>query len=486
MPKPSNLTEQLARRNGRIASQEPLSEEVSVVDIASPRDRKADPASQSGQLRGAIAPTTPQVDDWSPLTQDLVDSMPRVWTRGLLYFLVAFAAIVLPWAMFSQVDQTGIARGRLEPKGKTFKLDAPVAGKVVEINVQEGGTVKAGQPLLTLESDLARSELQQAEAKIEGQLNRIAQLERIKNQLRIATRTQQLLSQAQTSEQQAQTNQIEARFSSNQRAYRLAQDRLAQDLREVERYRQLSQEGIVPETKLVEVERIASESRGVLDRAQADIQQTQAELKKQESSRDRVTRTGELSVVESQKQSEEINTQIGDLRSEIAQTQKALASLKWQLQQRIIRTPVAGTIFQLPIQKAGAVVQPGQTIAQIAPGGVPLIIKADMPISESGFLRVGMTVQLKFDAYPFQDYGVVPGRVSKVSPDSKSIQTPQGQVETFELEIIPERTEIYAQNKRIVLTPGQTATAEVVVRQRRIIDLILDPFKQLQSDGLKL
>jgi HlyD family secretion protein len=109
-----------------------------------------------------------------------------------------------------------------------------------------------------------------------------------------------------------------------------------------------------------------------------------------------------------------------------------------------------------------------------------------MPISESGFLRVGMPVQLKFDAYPFQDYGVIPGRVSWVSPDSKQTQTGQGQVETFELEIIPERTEIQAQNKRVALTPGQTATAEVIVRQRRVIDLILDPFKQLQSDGLKL
>ncbi|WP_019500398.1 HlyD family efflux transporter periplasmic adaptor subunit [Pseudanabaena sp. PCC 6802] len=494
MSNPSNLTEQLAQRNGHYKVAPNVSESLTEIDIAEARDRTLSTLRRSQQVQTGNSPEPveyPEVlasssDDWDPLTQDLIDTMPRVWTRGLLYFLVGFAAIALPWAMFSQVDQTGIARGRLEPKGKTFKLDAPVAGKVVAIDVKEGSTVKAGQPLLSLESDLVLTDLQQSEAKLEGQLNRLAQLERVKNQLSIATRTQQLLSQAQTTEQLAQTSQVETKLISAQRAYRLAQERLNQDLREVERYRSLSQEGVVPEIKLVELERTASESKRLFEQAQADIQQTQSELKKQGSSSDRVVRTGELAIVESEKQAEELKTQMGDLRSEIAQTRKAIASLKWQLQQRIIRAPVSGTIFQLPIQKAGAVVQPGTNIAQIAPNGVPLIIRAEMPISESGFLRVGMPVQLKFDAYPFQDYGVVPGKVSWVSPDSKQTQTAQGQVETFELEIIPDRTEIQAQNKRVALTPGQTATAEVIVRQRRVIDLILDPFKQLQSDGLKL
>jgi HlyD family secretion protein len=59
------------------------------------------------------------------------------------------------------------------------------------------------------------------------------------------------------------------------------------------------------------------------------------------------------------------------------------------------------------------------------------------------------------------------------------MQTAQGQQETFELEIALEKTYIQTQNKRVVLNPGQTATAEVIVRQRRLIDFILDPFKKL-------
>jgi HlyD family secretion protein len=88
--------------------------------------------------------SAPSSDDWSSATQELLDALPRVWTRGLLYFLVAFAGIVLPWAMLSKVDETGSARGRLEPKGKTIRLDAPVAGTVAAIQVKEGEAVKTG------------------------------------------------------------------------------------------------------------------------------------------------------------------------------------------------------------------------------------------------------------------------------------------------------------------------------------------------------
>jgi HlyD family secretion protein len=97
-----------------------------------------------------------------------------------------------------------------------------------------------------------------------------------------------------------------------------------------------------------------------------------------------------------------------------------------------------------------------------------------------------MPVKVKFDAYPFQDYGVVQGHVNWISPDSKIQRSEQGNTETYELEISLAQSYIQTANKRIPITPGQTATAEVVIRQRRIIDFILDPFKKLQQGGLEL
>ncbi len=428
----------------------------------------------------------PSSDDWSSLTKELIDTLPRVWTRGLLYFLVVFAAIVLPWAMLSKVDETGSARGRLEPKGKTLRLDAPVAGTVAAIKVKEGQTVKAGQILLELESELARTELQQVQAKLEGQQNRLAQLNLVKNQLEMSLRTQRLQNQAQESEQLAQLDQIQQRLNSSKKVYPLEKGRLAVAENDVQRHRHLWQQGVISKTKIEEVEGVMFERQRLIEQAQSDIQLATTELAKQQSANQRLKRTGELAVLESQKQSEELQSQIMDLISEIAQTKNQIQSLQFQLQQRILRAPTDGTIFQLSIEHAGAVLQPGQMITQIAPKGVPLVLKAQMPSSESGFLRVGMPAKLKFDAYPFQDYGVVQGHLRWISPDSKVVETSAGKVENFELEIALQETYIENQNKRIALTPGQAATAEVIVRQRRIIDFILDPFKKLQKGGLEL
>ena len=59
-------------------------------------------------------------------TEELLDALPKVWTRSMLYLLVSFAVIILPWAMLTKVDETGNAIGRIEPKGATQKLDSEI------------------------------------------------------------------------------------------------------------------------------------------------------------------------------------------------------------------------------------------------------------------------------------------------------------------------------------------------------------------------
>ncbi|MDV2997804.1 MAG: Leukotoxin export protein LtxD [Chroococcidiopsis sp. SAG 2025] len=339
-----------------------------------------------------------------------------------------------------------------------MKLDAPVAGTVAAIKVKEGQAVKAGQILLELESELTRTELQQSQAKLEGLLNRENLLELMKNQLQ--------------SEQLAQLDQVQQRLNSSQKISALEKYRLVVAHKDVQRHRNLWRKGAIAKIKLEEIEGVKFERQRLLEQNQLEVQQARTELEKQQSVY--------------QRQFKEFQSQVSDVRSEIAQTQKLIQSLQFQLRQRVLHAPTDGTIFQLSVQHPGAVLQPGQAIAQVAPEEAPLVFRAQMPSQESGFLRVGMPVKLKFDAYPFQDYGIVQGHLRWISPDSKVEETPQGKVETFELEIALEQTYIPVQNKRVVLTAGQTATAEVIVRQRRLIDFILDPFKKLQQGGIEL
>ena len=481
-------------------------------------------------------PSKIQPHNWSSQTKELIDTVPRVWTRGLLYFLATFAIIALPWAMFSKVDETGTARGRLEPSGQTFMLDAPVAGTVATIHVKEGEVVKAGQSLVELDSKLVTTELSQLKTQLEGQQNRLHQLELIKKQLLLVVNTQELENQGQKLEKQsqveqakqqlqflrntynlqkdeklAQVNQAKQNLAYSQTAFNSAQNIYRKAQKELDRYRNALKQGIISEVQVVDQENLLADKQERYDRAQSDVQQAKLRLAEQQSSYNKVLRqaksdieqaqlrlqeqeksyqtmnhTGFLAVLRSKEQLKNLETEITTLTADIARTKSQIAAAEYQLEQRIFKAPVSGIVFDLSINKSGEVVQPGEAIAEIATENSPLIVRAQMATAESGSLTPGMSVKLKLDAYPFQDYGIVTGELIKISPTSKFTDTPQGQVANYDLEIKLDRDCLPTRNECIPLRPGDTATAEVIVRQRRVIDFILDPFKKLQKGGLQL
>ncbi|BAZ68647.1 MAG: HlyD family efflux transporter periplasmic adaptor subunit [Pelatocladus maniniholoensis HA4357-MV3] len=492
-------------------------------------------SAEDHEFEQATFPET-EGNDWYYGTEELLDALPKRWTRSSLYFLMSFAVVVLPWTAFSRVDETGNARGRIEPLGKTRKLDSQVGGSVVAVKVKEGDTVRTGQVLVELESDVLRTDLQQAKTKLEGYQNRLVQFELLKNQIVLTNSVQEQQNKSQELEKLSQIYQAQQELGAKESTYnsqkieklalvdqarqniysteaihKLANSRLDQDQKEAERYEKLQNQGVVPQIKVIELDKEAQESQQLQEKAQSDakqaelrykeetsryqtvinqakaeIQQAKLRLQEQRSSYNSVVEAGKIAVLKNQQQLKDLQSQVAELRSLIAQSRSEILSLNLQLQQRIIRSPINGVIYELPIEKPGAVVQAGQEVAQIAPSNSDYILKAQMPSQESGFLKVGMPVKMKFDAYPFQDYGVVEGQVRWVSPDSKIVETPQGNIEVFDVEVTLDKPYIQAGDKRIILTPGQTATAEVIVRQRRLADFILDPFKKLEKGGLEL
>ncbi|MCC5651689.1 HlyD family secretion protein [Nostoc sp. XA013] len=490
---------------------------------------------ESFELQNKIE-TPNKTQDWYYGTEELLDALPRLWTRSLLYVVFGFIVIILPWSMLSKVDETGSARGRIEPKGATQKLDTPASGSITFVRVKEGETVKAGQILLELDSDVLKTQLEQANLKLGGLQNRQGSLEILKNQLIISVQTQKQQNQAQqlaklsqveqaqqnlntlkatynfqNAQQLAKVNQTQQALGSGKAVYKVAEINFQGAQEKVPRYQKAYEQGVISQDRFSEVKQLEKENYQLLVKAQTEISQAQSSLQEQQNIYQKtllqaqseiqqaslrlqqeqrnyqsLIHTGKLAELQIQEQLKELQTQINSLKSEIAQTRSQILSIKIELRQRVVRSPIDGVIFELPTTKAGAVVQIGQRIAQIAPEHAGLVLKANMPNTESGFMKVGMPVKIKFDAYPFQEYGIVEGKVNWISPDSKSRETPQGNIETYELEITLKQPYIKNGDKHIPLTAGQTATAEVIVRQRRMIDYMLDPFKKLQKSGLEL
>jgi hemolysin D len=449
-------------------------------------------------------------------------AIPQVWTRGLLCSLGLFAIIALPAAFSTKVDETRVARGQLEPNGATIQLSAKNTGTVAAVLVKEGDSVQKGQILLELESDTLRRELQQAQAKLSDQVNRLAQSELIKNQNAISLAAQWQQKQTRRLETQAQgaygmqplsaaqgndplqrarllteVGRAEATLNNARTNLNVATVVHQSRLLERQRYRNLLKQGAISKVKVTEVEQESNESSNALIEAKGAVRdaekllqaqrKTYEDLKQPKMQEQQNTAAlgqgGEPNAFSSRQQLEDLQqAQLAPLKAEIKQTQGQIQSLISQLQQRAVRAPANGIVFQLPIKKAPASVQPRQLLAQIAPQGSPLVFKAQVPSRQAIQMKVGMPFKLKFDAYPFENYGAVPGRLSWISSEPRVIRQGQRQTAVSEIKVALDQAYTKNSGKPMQLALGQSATAETIVRQRRIIDFVLDPFKQLQKN----
>ncbi|MGL5806789.1 MAG: HlyD family secretion protein, partial [Xenococcaceae cyanobacterium] len=92
-------------------------------------------------------------------------------------------------------------------------------------------------------------------------------------------------------------------------------------------------------------------------------------------------------------------------------------------------------------------------------------------------------VKIKLDAFPYQDYGVVSGKVTNISADSKDDKK-LGEV--YRVEVQLDRNYVFNERNKIEFKAGQTGNAEIIIRHRRVADVLLEPIKQMQKDGLNL
>jgi hemolysin D len=321
--------------------------------------------------------------------------------------------------------------------------------------------------------------------------------------------------------------QAQGAIKASQSAHKIAKIKWRIASEKLPRYQDAYKQGGISQDRLAEAKQAAQESNESINQTQAEIAQAQSRFQEQQQGYGKLRQqtageinqaalryqeqqrglqslieTNNLAALKIEEELKNTGAQIVTLKGEIGQTESLIKGFNYQLQQRTIYTPIKGTVFELPIAKPGAVVQPGQTIAQVAPENVPLVLRARMSSNQSGFLKVGLPVKLKFDAYPFQDYGIVPGHLTWISPDSRvrassssssssnssASGTPPGNApeEFYELEVKLAQNYIKYGDRQILLTPGQTAAAEIVIRQRRLADIFLAPFKGLKKGGIQL
>lgn len=175
--------------------------------------------------------------------------------------------------------------------------------------------------------------------------------------------------------------------------------------------------------------------------------------------------------LESERQSE-ILTQIDKQQQELTDLDSKLSQAKEQHKQSTLRAAVTGTVYNIKVSKTGATVQPGDEMLSIVPDGEELILEAKVQNQDIGFVQTGMKVKIKLATFPYQEFGMVEGTISKVSPNAVNEQN-VGLV--FPVQVRLKQRSVRANGREVLLSPGMSATAEIVTRQKTVMSFLLDP-----------
>jgi HlyD family secretion protein len=143
----------------------------------------------------------------------------------------------------------------------------------------------------------------------------------------------------------------------------------------------------------------------------------------------------------------------------------------------LISAPVDGVITDVTSTQPGDKVQANTPLGGIAPKDARPVLKIEIAEQDRGFLREGQPVKLKFSAFPYQRYGLIEGTLNFIAPATRL--SPQTKQPVYEGRVTLQQDHYLVADTKYPLRYGMTATAEVVVRERRLIDLALDPFRQI-------
>ena len=165
-------------------------------------------------------------------------------------------------------------------------------------------------------------------------------------------------------------------------------------------------------------------------------------------------------------------------RNRIARLQTEISATERMLRHTTITSPIEGVITTMSVRGPGEVLQQGQTVATIAPSDVPLVIETLLADKDIAFIQKGLPAKLKFEAFPFQDYGVVEGTVIDISPDAIN----KDSVNYYKVTIAPSKTWMSSQEKGFVLRPGLSASAEIITERRTVLSLMLAPVRKFKSE----
>jgi len=427
-----------------------------------------------------------------PAALEILESPPNPLGRAVLWAVTGFIVLAIAWSIIGKVDVVASSQGKVVPAGLVKVVQPSDYGVVRAIHVAEGDRVVAGQPLIELNPTASTAELEQARQALSA-----AEVDR--------ARARALVDHAMGRPARfvapdgmggdplrTQVSLVQARISGNRATVEgLVQDRAQRiaDLGMIEaEIAKLEETLPLAQEQLQGLERL--ESQGYAPRLRvSEVRERVVGLRQDLAIRREERRKARAAVAA-------VEAQIGRVRSEFAgealdaltEAENAralraeeLAKASDKARLTVLTAPEDGVVQQLQIHTVGGVVKPADPLLVVVPTTGRLVVEVMVLNGDAGFVRPGQRVEVKLEAYPFTRYGVIEGRVERISRDAVQDEH-LGLVYPARVQL--DRSWLRVEGVRRPLAPGLAATAEIKTGRRRIIEYLLSPLlRRVQEAG---
>ena len=352
-----------------------------------------------------------------PLNPQEVRLRPApVWSKALAWTIIGTASFGFCFAVFARIDEVVLANGELQPLGAERPIKAPFGGIVKEILVREGQAVKTGQALMRLDAEVSEKRAQTLKTQLKLEVKRFEEESRsIKARVSSLRERKEGLKRALLTEEEIYTNIIP-----------------------------LAQQGAFKRTELLRQRNRVEQLESEVAQARANLQEVQAQLLKMEQ----------------------------ESLSEMSELERQLVEVQDTLSKEILSSPVDGLVFGLVPSSPGYATSAGETLVNVVPGGV-LEAKIFVTNRDVGFLKKGMEAQVRVDAFPYTQFGSLPGTLKSVGtlPIKPDAQNPQPRFPAY---IALQRETLRKGLDEFPVSAGQSVQANLILRDKRVISLLTD------------
>lgn len=325
------------------------------------------------------------------------------------------------------IRETVAASGKVFPETEV-KISSDVSGEVVELFVQEGDSVKAGQILAKIDPDAYQSQVERGVASVNSSKAQLAN------------------SRAQIENLRAQREQIVAQLENTRETHK--------------RNEKLYKDGVI---------------------SVADFQSSQASLKALEAN----LRSSDASIKSAQ---EGANAAQFSVQS----TEAALKELRTSLKRTTIYAPTNGIISKLNIEQGervvGTIQMAGTEMMRLANLN-NMEVRVDVSENDIPRVSLGDEVDVEVDAYIGRKFK---GRVTQIansSSNSAVAALTSDQITNFEVRVSIDPssyTDLVSERKKYPFRPGMSASVEIYTENRQnVLAVPIQAVTTREKEGMK-